>query len=169
MSKRLTCSAIVAALSASAAWAGTGLDVKTGLWTVTTTTDIQGSMIPAAAMANIPPAQRAKIEAAMKARSAAGPKSHVTKNCVTEKDLQDGAFRADKEDRECVYKITSQTATRQEGTMVCGGDEKRTGKIKIEALSREHVKGQIDIVSERGRVAVQLDSQWVGANCGNVK
>jgi hypothetical protein len=170
MHARYAAIALLALLPTGFASAGTGLDIKTGLWTVTMTSDVQGSLIPAAALARMPPAQRAKVEASMKARSAQGPSSHTTQSCVTPRDLEQGAFRADDDDKDskCVYKITSQSATTQEASMICTGEERRTGKVKFDALGREHVKGEIHMVGENGQVNVQLDAKWQGAKCGDV-
>jgi hypothetical protein len=170
MHARYPAIALLALLPTGFASAGTGLDIKTGLWAVTTTSDVQGSLVPAAALARMPPAQREKVEASMKARSARGPTSHTTQSCVTPKELEQGAFQAkdDDKDSKCVYKITRQSATIQEATMICTGEEQRTGKVHVEALSREHVKGEIRMISENGQVNVQLESKWLGAKCGDV-
>lgn len=43
------------------------LDIRTGAWEVTQSTAVAGMMIPEDTLASMPPAQRAKVEAAMRA------------------------------------------------------------------------------------------------------
>ncbi len=60
------------------------LNVKLGLWEVTSTTNVSGMPpIPDDVLARMTPEQRARMEAAMKARSGEGPKTTVRKECIT--------------------------------------------------------------------------------------
>jgi len=60
------------------------LNIKTGLWQLTMTTTVSGRPpIPPEALARMTPEQRAKFEAAMKARASHGPRTRTYKNCVT--------------------------------------------------------------------------------------
>src|SRR5579862_2888392 len=97
---------IFLALSATlvaAAWAAdtTPLNVKTGEWEVTTSTESSGQLpIPEEMLNKLTPEQRARMEAAMKARGAGGPRTSVRKNCVKKEDL-DKAFGNDEEHKSC--------------------------------------------------------------------
>lgn len=146
------------------AMAGDSLDVKLGLWEVSTTADVQGMMIPPEALKKMPPERRAQLLAAMKQN--AGPHAHAGRSCITAEDIRQGAFRAeDDKDPGCKTKITAQTRTLQEANVVCTGEEARTSHIKIQALDREHVKGTIDNTTENGKVSVQITGKWVRATC----
>src|SRR5271156_871304 len=90
-----------ALLAGTAAWAAdpVPLDLKTGQWEYTVTTQMTGMpqaaagkqmpQIPPETLAKLPPDQRAKIEAAMKQASgmASGqPTTTTSKNCIKKED-----------------------------------------------------------------------------------
>ena len=132
-------------LVGSLAWAAEGLNVRTGLWQMTYLT---------------------KISVAQGNKPNAGPESYTEKTCVTAKDLQEGAFRADTSDTEnkCIYKMTAQTATLQQGSSSCNGG-KNTGQIRIEALSREKVRGSMSMAGPGFSSDIQVSGQWLSASC----
>jgi len=132
-------------LAGSLAWAAEGLNLRTGLWQITYT------MQTAGAQGN---------------KANAGPKTWTEKTCVTAKDLQEGAFRADTSDEgnKCTYKMSAQTATLQEGTSSCGGG-KGAGQIRIEALSREKMRGRMNMTGPGISSNMQMSGQWLSASC----
>ncbi|MEO8017942.1 MAG: DUF3617 family protein [Pseudomonadota bacterium] len=147
------------------AHAATGLNVKTGLWEVTYTTKMEGSIIPKSALEQMPPERRAKVEASMKQRASAPPRAHTLKSCVTDKDLQKGAFDADP-DGGCKKTLVSQSATHQEVKFVCTDDgETRTGHMTVDAKSNDRMQGAIEIVTPNGKVNTQLSGKWIGVSC----
>jgi hypothetical protein len=153
----------------SAALAGDGLKVKTGLWEVTYTTQVKGSMIPAASLAQMPPERRAQVEAAMKKRAAQGPHSATHRNCVTAKDLEQGAFNSDPSEH-CTNTVVKQTANHQEVTVVCkDGDETRRGRMVIDAPSADRMTGTVDMATDEGSMNMQLAGKWLGASCAGAE
>lgn len=96
--------------TASLAWAAsTPLDVKTGLWDMTYVTKMSGaSMIPPNVLAKMTPAQKAKALAA----ASRPPTTSTDKDCITAKDLQQGAFGNKESDDECKYTPVVATASR---------------------------------------------------------
>jgi hypothetical protein len=153
----------------SSAIAGTALNVKTGLWEVTYTIKTEGSMIPKSVLDQMPPDRRAKMEAAMKQRAAAGPRTHSSKSCVTAKDLQTGAFEPNP-DGGCKQTLVSQTSTHEEVKFVCTEDgETRTGHMTVDATSSDRMRGNVEIVTANGKVSTQLDGKWIGASCAGDK
>ena len=54
--------------------------------------------MPADAMANMTPQQKAQMEAMMKQMAASGPKTITERSCVTDKDIREGAFHQRAED-----------------------------------------------------------------------
>src|SRR5690348_6570180 len=76
---------------ASVAWGAATLDVKTGLWEMTSVGETSGRPpIPAEVLAKMTPEQRAKIEQQMAAGMAAANQPHVRKECITQKALERG-------------------------------------------------------------------------------
>jgi len=156
---------IAALLLGAAAYAAGGFNVKIGLWEVTYTVKTEGSMIPKSVLEQMPADRRAKVEAAMKQRASGPPRMHTIKSCVTEKDLQNGAFDADP-DGDCKKTILAQTAMHQEVKFVCTEDgETRTGHMVIDAKSNDTMQGSVEIETADGKVDTQLSGKWLGANC----
>lgn len=145
---------------------GDSMDVKLGLWEISTSTDVQGMTIPPKVLDKMSPEQRARLTATMQ-KHAGASKPHLAHSCVTAEDLKHGAFRAaeDKDERNCKTRITAQTRTLQEATVVCTGEESRTTRMKIEVIDRDHIKGTIENTTENGKTTVQLTGKWVRATC----
>jgi len=146
--------------------AADALQVKTGLWETTSTTTLSGMAIPADRLAKMPPAQRAQMEQMMKQMS--GTKSVKDRSCVTQKDLQEGAFRnrADQDGGHCTYKQVSGTARHQEWAFQCSNDEgNATGKMTLDAPDSTHVRGVVEMRSDRGNANISLAAQWISASC----
>jgi Protein of unknown function (DUF3617) len=166
-SKRFVWVLLTAVLPALAA---DTLNVKTGLWETTTVTTMSGvamPTLPAAALEKMPPAQRAQMEQMMKQFGGKGPTSRTSKECVTEKDLKEGAFRAAREnqDKDCKYTILTATSKRQEMTFKCSDDSAATGKFVIEAGSSSSVHGVMDMKSTRMSMNVKIDARWLSSSC----
>ncbi len=143
------------------------LQVKTGLWETTTTTNNAGFSIPAERLAKMPPAQRAKAEQLMKQLGARGPQTTREKSCVTAKDLELGAFRGrDDDDKACKYTQVSATPRRQEFTVQCSNeDQTTTGRMVVEAPDSTHVTGSIETKTDSTTVSIRFTGQWLSASC----
>jgi len=145
------------------------LDVKPGLWEVTTTTAVKG--MPPIDYSGMPPEQQARIEAAMKARQAQGPRVHVVKSCVTKEKLARGPFQ-DKDEISCTSTVVSSSRTKWQGNLLCTKPN-RKGEFKMEALSRERIKGTMQMNASDDKhamaVRVSIDGKWLGSACGGVK
>jgi len=159
---------IAGVLALTTAHAATGLNVKTGLWEVTYSVKMEGSMIPKSTLDAMPPERRAKMEAAMKQRAAGPPRVHTIKSCITDKDLQKGAFEADP-DGGCKKTLVSQNATHQEVTFVCTEDgETRTGHMTVDSKSSSSMQGSVEIVMADGKASTQLSGKWLNASCAGM-
>lgn len=83
-------------LSASVVLAGGDikpLNVKTGLWQVTMTTNMTGlPPISPEVLKQLTPEQRSKLEESMKARASQGPQKRTYKHCMTQQDLNKDPF-----------------------------------------------------------------------------
>ena len=95
------------------------LDVKPGLWETTTTTEMGGMPpMPADVLAKMTPEQRAKMEAAMKARAAQGAKTTTRRTCWTKEELSKPLTFGD-DDKSCQRTIISSSRSKQEGHLEC--------------------------------------------------
>lgn len=143
------------------------LDIKPGLWEVSTKTDMSGSPIPAEVLEQMPTDRREKMMAMFKNRKAA---THTIQTCITKDDLN-RPFKAQDEEANCKNTIVTATPTKAEYKIQCSGSETHSGVMKIEALSRESIRGStiMQVNSGKGTVANEMSGRWVSANCGNVK
>ena len=143
------------------------LDIKTGLWEVSSKTDMSGATIPAGVLEKLPPDRRAKMMAILKNRKAA---MNTIQSCVTKDDL-DRPFKAQDEEENCKSTVVTATPTKAEYKIQCSGSEAHSGVMKIEALSRESIRSStiMQVNSGKGTVANEMSARWISANCGNVK
>jgi len=165
-----------AALFCATAWAAdpTPLNVKTGEWETTLTTETAGQLpIPQEMLDKLTPEQRAKMEAAMKARNAQGAHTNAHKSCVKKEDL-DKPFGNDETRKSCKQTIVTSSATRQEIHMDCEiGGGKQSGTLKVEALDSGNVKGSMQMVASNGGRSMNVNSsfsaKWLGPVCTESK
>jgi hypothetical protein len=147
------------------------LDVKMGLWEVTSVTDI-GGQLPAVDTSKLPPEQRAKIEEAMKAMM--GAHSRVTKSCMTKEKFDKTNFMmTDQPGMACKQTIVANTRSTLDTSVVCTGDRAMTGQIHIDALSSTSIKGNMkSSTSGQGNTItfnMVMTGKWLGADCGDTK
>jgi hypothetical protein len=161
---------IALVLASTAAYAEP-LDVKLGLWENTITTEMSGT--PPVDTSKMSPEQKARFDAAMKARQAQGPRAHVHKSCLTKEKLEREPFQ-DTEDnkKSCTHTVISSTRTQWHARLQCT-KPKRVGEVRMEALSRERIKGTMQMnASDANRamtVHASIAGRWLGSNCGDIK
>jgi hypothetical protein len=150
------------------------LAAKTGLWETTTTMNTGGMAKPAMPalppemLANLSPAQRAQMEQAMKTAS---NQPLTSRSCVKEKDLAEGAFRQQSpQDMKCTFTVVSSTPKRQETSLQCTtAAGPADGKMVVEVVDAGHVKGTLQVKAQQMSMDMQIDSKWLGADCGATK
>lgn len=144
-------------------------DAKPGAWEITTTTLMQGMLIPAEALADMPPEQRTKIEKAMRARSGK-PSTHVTKSCVTQQELdQDSMIGTDDQD-DCKKKVISRSATRLVLEKTCPAPRAYAAKWTIVARTPESLAATADLVQAGGgKIHLDIKGRWLGTSCAGIK
>jgi len=147
------------------------MNVKTGLWETTATTQMSGMPpIPAEALARLTPEQRAKMEQAM----GGGPRTTTTKSCLTQEMLDKALNFGDNKDQNCKRTLVTSSATKQEIHMECThGPNKTTFDIHFEAVDTTTVKGTMTMNSaaQGGRgmsMKADFSSKYLGADCGDV-
>ena len=173
----------LALLGGTTAWAAdpVPLDVKTGEWESTVTTQATGMpqaahgqmpSIPPEQLAKIPAEQRAKIEAAMKqagAMASGKPMTTTSKDCIRKEDLARMIPNANK-DQSCKVTLVSSSGTKQELKMDCASNlGKQTGTIVVEALSPESTRFNLQLAANQEGHAMNMTingtSRWLGAAC----
>jgi hypothetical protein len=160
-----TLSAALLLIAVPLACQAENFDVKTGAWEITVSTTMAGMMMPKEAMANMPPAQRAKFEAMMQAR-AGKANTHTTHSCVTPEDLARGKLMAkEKERKNCTRKVISQAARHFEFEEVCAAPEASTTHAKFDAASAESYTATMDMTRNDGKVHVDMRGRWLGPTC----
>jgi len=148
-------------------------NARPGAWEMTTTTVITGMPIPAEQLAQMKPEQRAKMEAAMKAR-AAQPRSHTYRQCVTQKDLDQSRMlkpEGDGEEDKCTRKVVSKTPARMVVEQACPAPNASTSKMTFEAPTPEKMVASIDMArgGANGKIHVDISGHWLGASCAGIK
>jgi len=177
----LRCSLMMLILAPTAAIAAnTPLNVKSGLWEETRQTESTGvPPIPQSVLDTMPPEQRAKMEAMMKAQAARGPHltSTVQRNCMTKEDF-DQVFMPD-DNKQCTHRVINSSGSTMEIEAQCAkdGGVKTTMSMRFEASSPERVTGVSTIKTGSttqgdGRsmtLTTRINARWLGADCGQVK
>ena len=176
---KLTLALILVAVPA--VWAAdlVPMDVKTGQWETTVTTQITG--MPAQAhqmpqltpeqMAKIPPEQRAKIEAMM-AQMSGAPRSTTSKYCAKKEDLAKLSLN---NQPNCKTNVLSSSSSKQVIQVDCDRNgQKQSGTMTIEALSPESMKFTVVASGGDGKAAnmsmnINGTSKWLGPVCTDAK
>ncbi len=157
------------------------LDVRPGLWEMTSERTTSGMpapqaipAIPPEVLAKMPPAQRAQIEAAMSARSKALSGTNVTKVCVTAETLRKGRVLGIEQDPSCKRTRETRTARLWQLQETClSGGRQRTLDIDYQAINRETITGSVNVAMSTGAQSMTMKQavrgRWLGADCGDIK
>ncbi len=151
------------------------LNLRPGLWEMTSSAQTSGMPpIPQEMLDRMPPDRRAKLEASIAARQAAGAKPHMRKTCVTPKSLQRGLKFDERAESGCEQTVTSSTGKTMDVQIACRGARQRTtGTMHFIAAGPESVRGTIDMTIGDGthnmNVKSVIEGKWLAADCGDVK
>ena len=119
------------------------LNIRPGLWEMTSTTHTSGMPpLPKSMMDNMTPAQRAEMEASMKAEAAKGPQTETERQCITKEDIENPF---DSETEGCTHTIVTTTRTTQELRLTCTGDVRGSGVMRITTPTPESMSGVLDL------------------------
>ena len=155
---------VVATLFAFPAWAGPG---KAGLWDVTTQMNF-GKGGP-----QIPPAQLEKMN--QMGIDLPFGKPVVTKVCITpEMAAKDEPPKPMREKDGCEMKNYTRSGGAITADMVCNGEMKGDGKLKVSYDSNASYSGTMDFTGSAphsGPVEMHnaFSGKWISENCGSVK
>jgi len=157
-------------------WAGDKiqpLDIKLGLWEITTTVGMTGmpamANIPPDVLEKMPPEQRAKMQAAM----GGTPTTTARKVCIT-KEKMDKQTAFNDERKNCTRTVVSSSSSKLEMKMQCTEqDSTMNGTVHVEALNSESVKGSVRMAMTGGgrnlNTSSDFTSRYLGSACGDVK
>jgi hypothetical protein len=159
---------ILAALTPLSAVAADRFAARTGAWEMTTSSATQGSPVPAAALAKMPPAQRARLEATMNAR-AGKVTSHTNKTCITQQDIDKSEIVKDEADAHCTRKVISRTATSLVIEQSCPAPEAHSARMNMQFPTPTSMSGTIDMTRDDGfKVHITLNGRWLGPSCAGI-
>ena len=166
----------VCGLFSALAAENTPLQVKPGLWEITSEGQNSGTPpIPPEVLAQMTPEQRAQMEAHLKEMMAQQAQRRVTKRCVTQQDIDQGFDKLDSMTRgQCTQTVTASTSTLRQGRLRCTGATTGAGVYRFEAPSPESFSGSWDwdMTGESGRrmnLKNTMQGKWLSADCGDVK
>lgn len=172
----LLTSLFVCGFAAAGAAGPITLNVKPGLWRMTSTGEMRGApLIPPAVLAQMPPEQRARVRAAMANVMAQSAKPQTYKFCVTEKSLERGFNPMEKRPGfECETKVISRTATSMDVHEECsggnGGRHRVSGNFHFDAPDPLTMDGAIDMTMTDGahkmHIKRVMHGKWLAADCG---
>jgi len=177
---RIVCATLALSLTGAAAQnaqaASIGLDIKTGLWEMTSTGKTKGrpaAMLPAEVLKHLSPSQRSQMNSVMSEGMKHADKKRVSKKCVTEKTLKRGFKLDDKPSTNCKETLVTNNAKLMEMRLHCTGTPRADGSYRMEAVGHEEVRGimTMKVKSGGGYVTMNRDMKghWLGPDCGNVK
>lgn len=166
---RIACglASVIAAPFLFAQASGERLDIRTGSWEITARTTISGSPPWSQELRDkLTPEQRAELEAAFAENAGKPPRTEVTRQCITERDLEQ-PFRSNAEG--CVQTIVRTSRTQQEVKLECTGEYKGAGTMRITASSPERMSAALDVRAGEGanvmRVQSQMEGRWLSPEC----
>lgn len=157
----------IALLMPLVASAADRLNVKTGLWEITATTEMSGlPPLPKELLDQMSAEQRAQLESQMK-QVGGEPTTETSRECISERDLERPFESANPDD--CKQQIVKSTRTMQEVKLTCSGEYKGGGTLRIYTPTPETMTGDLDIsVGEETPMTVKakMKGRWLGADCG---
>ena len=166
---RATAALFACCCAAPLALAADKLDVKPGLWEITSTHNISGiPPMPKDWADKVTPEQRAAMEEAFRKESAKGPQTETDRKCITKQDA-DKPF--DIADKDCSQTIVHTTRNTQEVRLSCTGETKSSGVLRVTSPTPETMTGTLDLQLGEGKdpmkVKSELKGRWLGPDCGD--
>lgn len=148
------------------------LNVKIGLWEVTSVTQTSGA--PPVDMNSLSPEQRARMQAMMDKMMKSAAVPHTFRSCLTQEKLSKNPFQ-DRTNDSCKQTVVSSSTSAYDVKLQCTDERGGTtsGEWRFEAATPELVKGNGHMTIERAGRKMEstssLTAKWVGASCGEVK
>jgi len=167
-------SAYVVMLFAFSSSSNAALNLKPGLWELSSKMEADGKGIDpqaslAKAMAKMPPEKRKQMEAMM-AKSGLGVASNGARRvCFTEAMFKDpGSFSTSPEQRRCETKIKQQSSTSMEMEFSCKDGASGVGTWKTP--TSESFTSHMEFKTAKGRASnFEQSGKFLAKDCGDVK
>ena len=145
------------------------LNIKVGLWEVTTTMAKSGSIpIPAEMLARLTPEQRARVEERMKASATDTTKVTTRTYCLTRNQLAKGTTFGE-DPKACSRTVLISTPRRVNARIDCVSQGvKSKGALQVEALDPENIRGAINLIATDGHSSSSTSTftaEWVSPVC----
>ena len=150
------------------------LNVKLGLWEITTHPQVNGNLpITDEQLQKLPPEQRAKFEAAMQAAITRGAQPHLFKECMTPEKRSRGFSAGSEQSKNCQQTLVTNTPSEFELHRECSSEDgKQSTSVHFRVVSSDHVSGTVNSLISHGSKTMTVNStmegNWLGANCGSV-
>ena len=146
------------------------LDVKPGLWEITSTHHISGvPPMPKEWTEKVTPEQRAAMEAAFKKEAEKGPETDTERECISKKEAEQPFDIGDTKD--CTQKVVRTTKTTQEVHLSCNGEFKGSGVLRVTSPTPQTMTGSLELQLGEGKDAMkvksELEGRWLGPDCGD--
>jgi hypothetical protein len=161
----------------SALAAGESLNMRPGLWEVTTVA--KGDLMSTAdkaemekALAEMPPEQRAKTEAYVKNLQGGGAKPTIQKVCVTKEAISKmSTMNLPGHDSTCKRTDIKSTSTIWEFREECSASSGKTGgTVRVVVANPETYNLEFTPGAGRnGGGSWKVNAKWLSGDCGNVK
>lgn len=157
------------------------IDVRPGLWEFSSQQSMSGMpkmpampTLPPSVLAQMPPAQRARIEAALNARRGGSSGKYVLKVCVTAASLRKGPAYGMRHEENCRRTKNVRAAHGWQLQEVCSPNgHKQIMDINYEVVNRESIVGTVHIAMYDGARDITMSQvthgRWLGPHCGKVK
>jgi hypothetical protein len=144
------------------------LNVKTGLWEVTTNTELGGMPpVPKEMLEGMTPEQLAQIKQTM---AHAGSRDEVSRECITERDLDQPFRGTDQED--CTQEVVRTGRNTQELRLTCTGEVKGKGTFVINTPNPNTMTAALDLTLGDGenvmKMKATMKGRWLSADCGDL-
>lgn len=169
--KTFKVSAIAALLLVAAGAAGADkLNVKLGLWEITSLTRMSGTPpLPKEVLDKMTPQQRAEMTARIKEAQEEEPEPEISSECITPDDLEK-PFASENTDN-CTQTIVRTTRNTQEIRLACTGKTRGSGLFRVTTPTPETMHADLDLKVGEGAdvmtITGKIKGRWLGADCGD--
>jgi len=159
-------------------WAGIAqswaepLQVKPGLWEVTTQSTIRSSGMPdSIKLDKMTSEKRAQVEKMLAERDK--PRTSTVRSCLRKEQIDSGSgFTGGQHHQGCTQKEGLRTAHEWTTDLECSGRANVAGRIQVKAPDAAHMNLHIEMKTVVGKVervtTSEVTSKWLGADCSSL-
>jgi hypothetical protein len=151
------------------------LNVKLGLWEISTHPQVSGNLpITDVQLQKMAPEQRVRFETAMQAAIARGAQPRIFKECMTAEKRSRGFNAGSDQSKNCKTTLVTNTPSEFESHRECSTEDgKQSTSVHFRVVASDHVSGTVNTLISRGSktmtVNSTMDGKWLGGDCGRIK